>query len=71
MSKEWQEYYNTVPRLNVIAGAQGISVQSLGTLPTYEDLKTIKCEKEIIENNSIFITYNLYLILLFLTIFLF
>ncbi len=44
LSKQWQEYYNTAPRLSVFASAGQLKVEPLGLLPKYKDFQVVQCQ---------------------------
>ncbi len=44
LSKQWQEYYDTAPRLSVFASAGQLKVEPLGLLPKYKDLEVVQCQ---------------------------
>ncbi|CAF0926306.1 unnamed protein product [Rotaria sp. Silwood1] len=44
-SKQWQEYYNNVPRLSIFTRAGQIQIENLTVLPEYQDFKPVQCQK--------------------------
>ncbi len=45
LSKQWQEYYNTAPRMAIFAQGGEYGHEILDTLPKYQDLKPVQCQK--------------------------
>jgi hypothetical protein len=71
LSEQWQQYYNTAPRLAISIQGGQFYAENLDTLPKYKDFDPVICQKERISNNANFVYQNPFIILLFFIILIF
>ncbi len=71
LSQQWQQYYNTAPRMSIYTQGGQFQFEDMNTLPTYKDFDPIICQKQIIPNNSNFIYQNTFFMFLVFIILIF
>jgi hypothetical protein len=66
---QWQEYYNTAPRLSLFIRGGHFESEPLGILPKYQDLKPAFCANKPTGNAAAICLQKIYILLPFFLIF--